>query len=43
MPYLLDIHKAKVGYLDYVIDIIGLSNISNTKGIYKDKNIIGIR
>jgi hypothetical protein len=37
MPYLLDIRKAKVEYLGYVIDIIGLGNISNTIDIYKDR------
>jgi hypothetical protein len=37
MLYLLDVRKAKVGHLSYVIDIIGLSNISNTIDIYKDK------
>jgi GTP cyclohydrolase I len=39
MPYSLDIRKAKVGYLGYVIDIIGLSNISNAIDIYKDRTL----
>jgi hypothetical protein len=37
MPYLLDIRKAKVGHLSHVTNIIGLSNISNTIDIYKDR------
>jgi hypothetical protein len=37
MPYLLDIRKAKVEHLGYVIDIISLSNISNAIDIYKDR------
>jgi hypothetical protein len=39
MPYLLDIRKAKVRHLSYVIDIIGLSNISNAIDIYKDRTL----
>jgi hypothetical protein len=42
MPYSLDVREAKVRHLGYVINIIGLSNISNTIDIYKDKDIIRI-
>jgi hypothetical protein len=42
-PHSLDVREAKVGHLGHVIDIIGLSNISNATDIYKDKDITGIR